>query len=71
MRSDKAEYVSVSMEFTTPNGEVVGSLDRSVLGGMLYDVWTGRMTGGDGNVMAVLAFTAALKTRSDNIKDAE
>ena len=70
-RSDKREFVGVSMEFVAPDGGVMGRIERSVLGGMIYDVWKGHVADGSADAMIVLAVAAALKTRSDNKRDDE
>lgn len=41
MRSDKREFGGVTMEFVMADGSVLGRVERSLLGGLLYDVWTG------------------------------
>ena len=45
MRSDKREFGGVTMEFVMADGSVAGRVERSLLGGLLYDVWTGSVAG--------------------------
>ena len=65
-RSDKTEFMGVDMEFVDPDDNVLGRIERSLMGGMIYDVWNGSITDGSPDAMIVLAVAAALKSRADN-----